>query len=168
MHEAGANCLVLSFEGGLSWEDRDVLANEVERWIQPRPAVRDIVLDMSAVQYVNSAGLGALFQLYRRVHQRGGRLLFANVPALVARVFDAVGLDRLAELTPDLRGALERVGAPVVPGFVAQPAVSPAPVPLPALQPIGAAPVHAPHQPGPVRLCQAPPSGEEEAAFTGT
>lgn len=111
MRDAGASCLVVGVAGGLSWEDREVLANEVERYMQPRTGLCDVVVDMAAVEFVNSAGLGALFQLYRRVRERRGRLLFANVPALVGRVFNAVGLDRLAGVAPDLRSALAQVGA---------------------------------------------------------
>ena len=108
--DAGPTCLLLSCEGGLSWEDRDMLTNEVERYLYPRPGVRDLAIDMSAVRFVNSAGLGALFQLYRRIRQRGGRVVFANVPAVVGRVFNAVGLDRLAQLVPDVPAAFQALG----------------------------------------------------------
>jgi anti-anti-sigma factor len=110
MQEAGPTCLVLRCEGVLSWDDRDVLANDVEAYFRPRPLLRDVVLDFAAVKFVNSAGLGALFQLTRRLRERQGQLVFANVPPLLTRVFNAVGLDRIAKVAPDLSAAFVHCG----------------------------------------------------------
>jgi anti-anti-sigma factor len=106
LREINPTCLLLTCAGGLSWEDRDVLANEVEHYLQPRPALTGVVLDLAAVQFVNSAGLGALFQLIRRVRERHGRLVFANVPPTLLRMFAAVGIDRMAGIGTDVKAAL--------------------------------------------------------------
>lgn len=114
LREAGPTCVVLTCATGLSWEYRDVLAEAVERYLRPRPAVTGVVLDMTAVPFVNSAGLGALFQLMGRLRSHERRLVFANVTPLVARMFDAVGLQRLASMARDVPAALAEL-APDVP-----------------------------------------------------
>lgn len=111
IQDAGRACAVLACTGGLSWEDRDVLAGQVEQHLREKPEVRHVVLDLNAVPFVNSAGLGALFQLLSRVRQRGGRLAFANVSPVVARMFDAVGLNRLASVSPDVPAAVAELNA---------------------------------------------------------
>lgn len=106
LREISPTCLLLTCAGGLSWEDRDVLANEVAHFLEPRPALTGVVLDLAAVQFVNSAGLGALFQLIRRVRERGGRVVFANVPPTLLRMFHAVGIDRMAGIGADVKAAV--------------------------------------------------------------
>lgn len=109
---AEPNVLVIACAGGLSWEDRGVLAQDVERQLGPYPAGTDVVLDLGALEFVNSAGLGALFQVVGSVRTRGGRLVFADVPPSIARMFTAVGLDRLAEVTRDVAAAVSLLSAP--------------------------------------------------------
>jgi anti-anti-sigma factor len=112
MREASPTALVLTCQGGLSWEERDVLAHQVNEYLQQRPSVIGLVADMADVDFVNSAGLGALFQLNRRLRDRGGRIVFANVPPQLLRVFRAVGLDRLAGVEGSVEAALQLLTEP--------------------------------------------------------
>jgi len=66
IREVDSTSLVLTCHGGLSWEDRELLAGEVQRYLEPRSSITGLVLDMAKVEFVNSAGLGALFQVTRR------------------------------------------------------------------------------------------------------
>ena len=59
------------------------------------------------VEFVNSAGLGALFQLVQRLRQRGGMLALANVPPNLVRLFRAVGLARVARISDSVESALD-------------------------------------------------------------
>jgi anti-anti-sigma factor len=112
MRAADAAHAVLTCTGGLSWEDREVLADEVGRFLDQNPATTGLVVDLGAVTFVNSAGLGALFQLVGRLRARQGRLAFANSSPLVARMFTAVGMDRIADIGADVPAALKRLAEP--------------------------------------------------------
>jgi anti-anti-sigma factor len=115
LREAGPGCLVLTCHGGLSWEDRELLAASVEQYLTGRDTVHGLVLDMAAVEFVNSAGLGALFQLIQRLRGRGARLAFANVPPTIHRVLMTVGMVRLAAFGRDVPDALALLNPPAAP-----------------------------------------------------
>jgi anti-anti-sigma factor len=106
LREASPGYLVLTCRGGLSWEEREHLAATVEQYLVGRPSLHGMVLDMGAVEYVNSAGLGALFQVVQRVRSRGAQLAFANVPPAIHRLLTTVGMVRLAAIAPDTDAAL--------------------------------------------------------------
>jgi anti-anti-sigma factor len=106
VHDQNDGCFLVRCHGGLSWEDRDVLAASVDDHIGDCAALRGVVLDLSTVEYVNSAGLGALFQLVRRLRERHARLVFANTPPTLSRLFKIVGLDTVGELCEDVEAAL--------------------------------------------------------------
>lgn len=112
LSEASPTCLCVRCRGGLSWEDRDVLAGEIGRFLQARPQLTAVMLDLAAVDFVNSAGLGALFQVFAQLRPRGGRLIFVNVPPAVHRIFQAVGLERLTEIASGPNEGLAQLDGP--------------------------------------------------------
>ena len=59
---------------------------------------RLVVVDLSAVTFIDSAGLGALVGAHRRMREGGGRLRIVRPPPLVARAFELTGLDGVLEL----------------------------------------------------------------------
>lgn len=64
-----------------------------------------IIVELSAVPMVTSAGLGALLKCYRQLQENGGRLLLCAISEEVAEVLEISGLNRLFELFPDLNEA---------------------------------------------------------------
>ncbi len=93
----GDRRLLAACSGDISFDDRDSLAariiEEADRRLGPG-APFDLILDIENVGFVNSAGLGALFQLRKALEERAARLAIANVPPTLARLFSTVGLDR--------------------------------------------------------------------------
>lgn len=111
VQDHGDGCFVLRCNGGLSWEDREMLTASVEDHIAGAARVRGVVLDLSNVEYINSAGLGALFQLVRNLRERSARLAFSNVPHTIGRLFRIVGLDTVSPPHTDVAAALAALKA---------------------------------------------------------
>lgn len=61
------------------------------------PTVMELVLDMHAVQFMDSSGLGMVLGRYRILTERGGRLLLSSVPVPIDRIFRMSGLYSLVE-----------------------------------------------------------------------
>jgi stage II sporulation protein AA (anti-sigma F factor antagonist) len=61
------------------------------------PMVKELVLDMSGVQFMDSSGLGVILGRYRALTERGGRLLLSGVPVSIDRIFRIAGLYALVE-----------------------------------------------------------------------
>ncbi|HWR23159.1 MAG TPA: anti-sigma factor antagonist [Feifaniaceae bacterium] len=59
--------------------------------------VKDLVLDLSGVSFMDSSGLGVVLGRYRALSARGGRLLLSGVPANIDRIFRLSGLYALVE-----------------------------------------------------------------------
>jgi anti-sigma B factor antagonist len=58
----------------------------------------DLIFDLSGVDYVNSAGLRELVQMWERVQQKGGKLQFVNPTDRVRELLEIVGLDTIFEI----------------------------------------------------------------------
>ncbi|QWT18586.1 STAS domain-containing protein [Bacillus sp. NP157] len=57
-----------------------------------------LVLDLSALEYISSAGLRSMAQLRKQMHDRGGRTLLVNPQPQVRKVFDIVKAVPVAEV----------------------------------------------------------------------
>jgi anti-sigma B factor antagonist len=64
-----------------------------------------VIFDLSAVPFVDSAGLGALIGAIRRIRELGGDAVVCAVRPSVGRVLDLVGLNRIVAVAGTLREA---------------------------------------------------------------
>ena len=77
-------------------------------------AVRALVLDLSRVDYMSSAGLGTVVWLGKRMREAKQGFAISGLRDRVAQVFKLSGLDRILPIYPDLadaEAAIERGGA---------------------------------------------------------
>ncbi len=63
------------------------------------------MIDLSNLEFVDSAGLGVLVGIYKRVKQRGRRVVVAGAQPYVARVMKIIKLDQVFESFPDVPSA---------------------------------------------------------------
>lgn len=65
-----------------------------------------LVLDLRALEFIDSTGLRLVVRAGGRLHERGGRLVVARGPRAVHRVFELAGLDSRLEMIEDPRAFL--------------------------------------------------------------
>src|SRR5438876_402567 len=73
----GNHVVILEPNGRLTAETVETFAKAVARRL--REGRNDLILDLRKVNYLDSAGLGALAHAYTASRRRGGRVVFVNV-----------------------------------------------------------------------------------------
>lgn len=68
---------------------------------------RNVVLDLGAVDFVDSVGLGGVVAVAKRVRGTGGRFCVARPEPRVWEVFALVGLDRILDCHPSVEAATQ-------------------------------------------------------------
>lgn len=66
----------------------------------------DVVVDLSGIDFVDSAGVGVLVSVFKRTRLRGRRAAFVGVQPGVRSVLAILRLDQIFELRPDAPTAL--------------------------------------------------------------
>ena len=108
--EQGTGVLVVAVAGRLGADSsgrlQDVLLEAIDA------GNRRIVVDLTAVDYLNSAGASALDVAFQHMTHAGGRLMFCGMQEPVRLVLDMTGL--LASVTPvaTRSEALRELGQP--------------------------------------------------------
>jgi len=76
-----------------------------------------LVLDMSGLEYVSSAGLRCLMIAAREAKGRAGRIVVAAMQPVVAEIFQISRFDMLFKIFPSVREALASLSAPAAAAF---------------------------------------------------
>jgi anti-sigma B factor antagonist len=87
---------VLSVVGELDVSSSPQVRNEVVRLVTD--GATDVVLDLTAVPFVDSFGLGVLVSALKRTRAGGGRLALVVTEPNVRRLLTLTGLDEVFEL----------------------------------------------------------------------
>jgi len=87
--------LLARIEGELDMTTAGSFREEIDRFIDARDGVKHLVLGLSRLTFVDSSGLGAILGRYRRISERGGRMVAAGVPAHISKLLSLSGLQRI-------------------------------------------------------------------------
>ena len=104
--EQRPQALVMVIEGRLDSNNSTALEEVLPERARSHPA---LVVDMTAVPYVSSAGLRVLLKGAKSAKASGHRLALAGLSESVREVFDISGFSSIFTLEPDVEAALNAV-----------------------------------------------------------
>lgn len=89
-------------------KDKDNLFCKLSGWLDPNTSpellckvdvtgIKNLVFDMSDVEYVFSSGIRVMLVLQKMIEENGGTLKLVNVPEQIRFVFEDTGLDKMLE-----------------------------------------------------------------------
>lgn len=105
--EGGVTVAVLR-EARLVYAGLDSFVEQVSGSLEaPRPL---LALDLSAVNYIDSAAIGCLMDLYRRASGNGGALAIAGLQERVERMLRMTGAHEFIALHESAAAAVEALG----------------------------------------------------------
>jgi anti-sigma B factor antagonist len=98
---------IVQLHGPLTAASADGFRERFLRWMEDAATVRDVVIDLAEAEFLDSAGLGALVALLKRVTERGGDLKLARMPRKVRMIFEITRAHRIFEIFETVEEALE-------------------------------------------------------------
>ena len=72
---------------------------------------RKLVMDVTRLDYIDSAGVGMLVACNGRIEKAGGKMRVAGAQGSVAKTFEVVHMDRITSLDPDVDSACRNLSA---------------------------------------------------------
>ncbi len=99
-----ATATVLALSGRLDGLASPALEKEIDAVLAAGSKV--LVLDLSALAYVSSAGLRVFLTAAKKSKTAGGRATFVALPAPIREVFELSGFLTVLDIRPDVAAAL--------------------------------------------------------------
>src|SRR5256886_5960460 len=95
---------VLPLEGELDLHVSPTVVASLNMMIEKKP--KQLVVDLSRVTYIDSAGLAAFIQGMQKVEAYGGKFALAGLQETVRSIFEISRLDQVFQIFPDVDAAL--------------------------------------------------------------
>lgn len=87
--------LTVWLTGELDHHNAAAIRQELDRLLAP--GIRELVLDLSGVSFMDSSGIGVVLGRYRTMEERGGKLAIAGANGYVERILRMAGVLSLVE-----------------------------------------------------------------------
>src|SRR6266566_9138535 len=95
---------VLPLEGEIDLHVSPNVVASLNGMIEKKP--KQLVVDLSGVTYIDSAGLAALIEGMQKVEAYGGKFALAGLQETVRSIFEISRLDQIFRIFPDVDAAL--------------------------------------------------------------
>ena len=95
---------VLPLEGEIDLHVSPTVTASLNIMIEKKP--KQLVVDLSRVTYIDSAGLAAFIEGMQKVEGYGGRFALAGLQETVRSIFEISRLDQVFRIFPDVDAAL--------------------------------------------------------------
>ncbi len=96
---------VLPLKGEIDLHVSPSVTASLNAMIAQKP--KRLVVDLSAVTYIDSAGLAALIEAMQKVEGYGGKFSLAGLQETVRSIFEISRLDQVFKIFPDVDAALQ-------------------------------------------------------------
>src|SRR5438046_3576716 len=95
---------VLPLKGEIDLHVSPTVTASLNEMIEKKP--ERLVVDLSDVSYIDSAGLAALIEAMQKVEGYGGKFMLAGLQETVRSIFEISRLDQVFQIFPDADAAL--------------------------------------------------------------
>ncbi len=95
---------VLALAGEIDLHESAQVRQRLESVLAQKP--RRLLIDLTAVSYIDSSGLAVLIEAFQRIQSQGGPLALCGLQPAVRDIFEIARLDQVFKIYPDQATAL--------------------------------------------------------------
>ncbi len=88
----------------------DSLRSSLEITLDQNPGTRNIIINLSKVNYIDSSGLGVLLGRYKRITKKGGNMFIVGATPQVRKIIEMSGLLTIMKEFSSEKDAINHAG----------------------------------------------------------
>lgn len=97
--------LLVKVSGELDHHIAEQLKTAVDDRMRSTNAV-NVIFDFSELSFMDSSGLGVIMGRYKKVRTLGGKIVVYGINAVVLRIMEMSGMDKIIKLAPSFEKAI--------------------------------------------------------------
>lgn len=101
--------LIVRLTGELDHHEAELLREKWQHKMYTNP-IKHVVLNLEAVSFMDSSGLGVILGRYKEVLQLGGEMVVCSISSPIKRLFEMSGLFKIIRLEENEEYALVTLG----------------------------------------------------------
>jgi len=105
--------LMVKITGDFDLELADHCRREIDRNYE-KEAVKNILFDLTGIDFIDSSGLGVILGRYRKVKENEGRVVIASGDSRIIKLLNLSGITRLIPVYPNTAQALKHLSGKVM------------------------------------------------------
>ncbi|MFZ5597658.1 MAG: STAS domain-containing protein [Bacillota bacterium] len=98
--------LVVRPSGEIDLAVTDILRKSLDMELNNNPEVKNIIINLGGVTYIDSSGLGVILGRYRRISRCGGKMFIVGAAPNIRNILEISGLLNIMEECPTEESAL--------------------------------------------------------------
>lgn len=107
--EVKKDVLIVRLTGELDHHEAEKLRSKWKDVLYKSPA-KHIILNLEAVTFMDSSGIGVILGRYKEVLQLGGEMIVCSITPSIKRLFEMSGLFKIVRLEESEKYALSTLG----------------------------------------------------------
>jgi len=107
--ETRQSVLLVRLEGELDHHTSESLRTKIEDAMRKKK-IRHIVLNLEALTFMDSSGLGVILGRYKQIKNQNGEMIVCAISPSIKRLFDMSGLFKIIRLEENEKNALQTLG----------------------------------------------------------
>lgn len=108
--EKKKDTLVVRIKGELDMHTADDLRQGIEKYLQDFPSLKNMILELKGVGFIDSSGVGVILGRYKTLRQRNGKVGAAALNPSIKRIFELSGLLKIMPIYDTLADAERAFG----------------------------------------------------------
>lgn len=96
--EKKKDTLFVRITGELDLHTADQLRQNIDRYLKDYTVLKNIIMDLQGIEFIDSSGLGVILGRYKLLQQRGGKMGAVSVSSQVKRIFELAGMLKLISI----------------------------------------------------------------------
>lgn len=101
--------LIVRLTGELDHHEAEILRSKWQDMMYENP-IRHVILNLEAVTFMDSSGIGVILGRYKEVLQLGGKMIVCSITPPIERLFEMSGLFKIVHLEKNEKFALSTLG----------------------------------------------------------
>ena len=98
---------VIQLSKSLTAATVDPFRDQLSSWKESEPSVKNYIIDLEKVDFMDSAGLGTLIAVLKRISEQGGDMKIANLQKKPRMVFEITRAYKVFEIYETVEDALK-------------------------------------------------------------
>lgn len=87
--------LIVELKGQFDLHTAKYCKEKISRYLNKE--VKNLILDLEEIDFIDSSGIGAILSIYKKIEQKGGKIVIINMNPTLKRIFELAGVLNIIE-----------------------------------------------------------------------